>query len=104
MGRWDRHAVTKYPLTPRGASFSTEESTILEGKDNARPVGVGIGGDGRLFVTSLYLPGNVASPYCYSDLIVLTATGDPKAARFEPYDPIKGSAERPWAELASLSW
>ncbi|MGE5195561.1 MAG: LamG-like jellyroll fold domain-containing protein [Deltaproteobacteria bacterium] len=104
MARWDRHAVTKYALAPRGASFSAEEATVVEGRNNARPVGVGIGGDGRLFVTSLYLAGNVASPYCYSDLIVLTAAGSAQVPRFEPYDPVKVSAERLWSELAGPSW
>jgi len=104
MARWDRHAVTAYPLTPRGATFSTEEATVVEGQNNARPVGLGVGGDGTLFVTSLYLPGNVASPYCYSDLILLTAAEDSQVARFEPYDPVQVSPERLWSELASPSW
>ena len=104
MARWDRHAVTMYPLTPRGSSFTTEETTVVEGQNNARPVGVGVGGDGRLFVTSLYLPGNVAAPYCFSDLIVLTAIDNSQVAGFESYDPVLVSAERLWSELASSSW
>jgi putative heme-binding domain-containing protein len=67
-------------------------------------VGVGIGGDGRLYVTSLYLAGNVASPYCHSDLIVLTSARSGQGAGFEPYDPVKVSPERLWSELAGPSW
>src|SRR5262249_39767021 len=98
LARWDGRAVTKYTLAPRGASFSAEEALVVEGKENARPVGVGIGGDGRLYVTSLYLPGNVASPYCYSDLIVLKSARASQDAGFEPYDPVKVAPQPLWSE------
>jgi putative heme-binding domain-containing protein len=104
MARWDRHSVTMYPLVPRGASFTTEEATVIEGRNNARPVGLGVGGDGRLFVTSLYLAGNVASPYCFSDLIALTAADEADNGHFEPYDPVHVPDARLWAELAGPSW
>ncbi|MBI3862692.1 MAG: c-type cytochrome [Planctomycetia bacterium] len=104
MARWDRHAVTAYPLIPRGASFSTTEETIVEGQNNARPVGLGVGHDGRLFVTSLFLAGNVASPYCYSDLIVVEPIDKKAAAADSTYDPVAVPAERLWAELESTSW
>src|SRR5262245_4348765 len=51
MARWDRRAVTKYAVAPRGASFSGEETMVVEGKNNARPVGMGIGPDRGLYVT-----------------------------------------------------
>src|SRR5262249_45705030 len=104
MARWDRHSVTMYPLAPRGASFTTEEATVIEGQNNARPVGLGVGGDGRLFVTSLYLAGNVASPYCLSDLISLTAADDANNGNFEVYDPVHVPDARLWTELACPSW
>ncbi|HTI49892.1 MAG TPA: hypothetical protein VL475_03035, partial [Planctomycetaceae bacterium] len=104
MARWDRHAVTAYPLTPRGASFSTIETTILTGQNNARPVGIGAGHDGRLFVTSLYLPGNVASPYCYSDLVVVEPAERQSANVPATYDPVAATPEKLWSELEHRSW
>lgn len=74
MCRWDRHAVTAYKPVPRGVSFRAAEETILEGDDNCRPVGIAAGKDGRLFVTSLYMTGNVAIPDCFSDLVMVTRT------------------------------
>ena len=104
MARWDRHAVTAYPLVPRGASFKTDEATVVEGQNDARPVGLGVGPDGRLFVTSLFLAGNVASPYCYSDLVVLEPAADQPATAFSLYDPVSVPAERLWAELENPAW
>ncbi len=104
MARWDRHAVTMYPLMPHGASFTTEESIVVEGQNNARPVGMGVGGDGRVFVTSLYLPGNVAAPYCFSDLISLTAASLPREAYFNRYNPLHVPGDQLWSELTSRSW
>ena len=104
MARWDRHAVTAYPLLPRGASFETYESKVVEGQNNARPVGLGVGHDGRLFVTSLYLAGNVASPYCYSDLIVVESAADEAAQSVSTYNPVSLPDAGLWAELESPSW
>lgn len=71
MCRWDRHAVTAYRPQPRGASFTAIEETVLTGDDNCRPVGVAVGRGGELFVTCLYMTGNMAAPYCTSDLVVV---------------------------------
>jgi putative heme-binding domain-containing protein len=104
MARWDRRAVTAYQPIPRGASFKTEELTVVEGRNDARPVGLAVGPGGRLFVTSLFLAGNVASPYCHSDLAVLEPAAIRSAELVSPYDPVRAPAERLWAELDGPSW
>jgi putative heme-binding domain-containing protein len=103
MCRWDRMAVNRYLPRPRGASFETEEQPFLQGEDNARPVGVAVGRGGRVFVTSLYLGGNVVSPYCPSDLVLVTRADDPAGHPFQPYDVATVPAERLWADLSSPS-
>lgn len=72
--RWDRHAVTGYKMAKRGISFEAKEETILQGDDNCRPVGIAVGPGGELFVTALYMTGNMAAPYCVSDLVMVTHT------------------------------
>jgi putative heme-binding domain-containing protein len=104
LARWDRFAVTTYPLIPRGASFSTRESVFLTGQNNARPVGIGAGHDGRLFVTSLYLPGNVASPYCYSDLIAVEPAQRQSTTTPATFNPVTATADQLWSELENPSW
>jgi putative heme-binding domain-containing protein len=99
--RWDRMAVTRCPLQRRGASFKTEEHDFLIGDNNARPVGITVGRDGRVFVTALYLGGNVVSPYCPSDLVMITRSDDAPTHPFKPYDVTSISAERLWDEVGS---
>jgi putative heme-binding domain-containing protein len=99
MCRWDRMAVNRYPLQPRGASFQTEEQAFLQGREQARPVGVAVGRGGRVFVTCLYLAGNVVSPHCVSDLVMITRSDDPAAHPFQPFDVVSASAEQLWKEL-----
>lgn len=103
MCRWDRMGVMRYPLRPRGASFEAEELPLLQGDSNARPVGVTVGGDGRLFVTALYLAGNVVSPYCYSDLVLVTRSGEGERQTSHPYDVVALTEDQLWTELSSTS-
>jgi putative heme-binding domain-containing protein len=102
--RWDRSAVTSYSLKPQGASFAVEESTLLAGANNARPVGIAVGRDGRLFVTSLYMTGNMASPYCASDLVMVTRADDAANHPFEARDLATAPADRLWQDLSDISW
>ena len=104
MCRWDRMSVNRYPTKPHGASFSAEELPFLEGEQQIRPVGVAVGRGGRVFVTSLYLGGNVVSPYCASDLVMITRADDSQQHPFEAYDIATIDAERLWADLSSRSW
>ncbi|HVX15500.1 MAG TPA: TIM barrel protein [Pirellulales bacterium] len=103
MARWDQLAVNRYPLAPRGASFSSREMPFLQGADFARPVGAAIASDGRLFITSLYLGGNVWSPHCFSDLIVAHNTETPDN-RPLPEGVTEASPEVLWAELSDSRW
>ena len=104
MDRWERFAVNRYPLLSRGSTYSTEELPFLNASSQARPVGVTVGRGGRVFVTALYLSGNVWSPHCYSDLLMVTRADDPAEYPFESYDVVTLSADQLWAELSSLSW
>ncbi|HET6880265.1 MAG TPA: TIM barrel protein [Pirellulales bacterium] len=104
MARWDQMAVNHYPLAPRGASFrATREDRFMMGSDFARPVGAAVGPDGRFFFTTLYLGGNVGSPHCFSDLLVMTNVADTDHA-WQPCELSRVSAERLWQELSHRSW
>jgi putative heme-binding domain-containing protein len=103
MARWDQMAVNRYPLAARGASFSTRETPFAQARDFARPVGAAVGPDGCIFVTSLYLGGNVWSPHCYSDLVVLTPSGE-QLGEWQPYVAATASAEKLWQELSHSLW
>ena len=46
VARWGTRSITRYPLERRGASFSADEHTLLEGFDTTRPVGVAVGRGG----------------------------------------------------------
>ncbi|MCE9606560.1 MAG: TIM barrel protein [Planctomycetia bacterium] len=76
QARWDRHSVTGYKLEPRSTTLTAKEETILQGDDNCRPVGLAVGAGGELFVTALYMSGNMAAPYCASDLVIVTRIDD----------------------------
>jgi putative heme-binding domain-containing protein len=71
MCRWDRHNVSAYRLEPHGSTFSAVEEPIIVGEENGRPVGIAADAEGRLYVTALYMTGNMAAPDCVSDLVVI---------------------------------
>jgi putative heme-binding domain-containing protein len=104
VARWGIRAVTRYPLEHRGASFKATEHVLLSGRDQARPVGVAVGRDGRIFVTVAYMAHNDASPVYKSDLVMITRADDPPAHPFRPYDITAATPEKLWAELADPSW
>lgn len=104
MCRWDQMAAVRYPLSQRGASFATEEHAFLKGDNQARPVGIAVGRGGRVFVTSLYLGGNVVSPHCVSDLVMITRSDDSPEHSFEPYDIATVDADKLWSDLSRPSW
>jgi putative heme-binding domain-containing protein len=85
--RWDRFAVTRYALKPNGATFTAEEHVFAQGANNCRPTGVAVDTNGRIFVTSHYLAGNVQVPHCVSDLTMIAPAGlkwEPKDERNPP--------------------
>jgi len=102
--RWGRATVTSYRLTHRGSTFDAAESVLLKGSHNARPTGICVGRGGRLFVTCLYLPGNVASPHCPSDLVMITRADDVPAHRFAAVDVVRASDAQLWDQLSHDSW
>jgi putative heme-binding domain-containing protein len=75
--RWDRMGVTRFPLKRQGATYRAEELPFLVGDSNARPTGIAVDHTGRLFVTCHYLAGNVVSPHCVSDLVMITRDSPP---------------------------
>jgi putative heme-binding domain-containing protein len=108
MCRWGSAIVGSYPLVPRGASFSTNEQVFLSGSENARPVGITVDPQGRMFVSSLYMAGNAASPHCASD-VVMIVPGEPGALPTGvPQPPGKDTSELTdaelWQQLAAGSW
>lgn len=101
--RWCRRTVSNFPLERKGSSFTAEESTLLEGKDQARPVGICVGRGGRVFVTVCYMAQNEGSPTYRSDLAVITRKDDPETMPFDGYEAPKATVDKLWSELASPS-
>jgi putative heme-binding domain-containing protein len=75
VARWGIRALMRYPISPRGASFSATEIPLLVGKNQARPVGVTVDSDGRVYVAIAYMAHNDGSPIYASDLVRLTFDG-----------------------------
>ena len=98
--RWDRYAVTLYTLRSKGASFAAEEQVFAQGSHQCRPTGIAVDAAGRVFVTSLYLSGNIVTPHCPSDLVVLVPAG----SRTTPRDETRASADDLWTILEGPSW
>ena len=104
VARWGYRAVTRYPLVHRGASFKTEESGVLNGRNAARPVGVAVGRGGRIFATVAYMAHNDSSPTYRSDLVMITRADDSPAHPFEPYEGTTASPQKLFGELSDPSW
>ena len=102
--RWCRRTVSRFPLERKGSSFTAEESVLLEGKDQARPVGICVGRGGRVFVTVCYMAQNEGSPTYRSDLAVITRKDDPETMPFDGYEAPTATAEKLWSELEQPSW
>lgn len=92
VARWGRRQVTYFPLEAKGRTFTAKEHVLLEGRDQARPVGVCVGRGGRVFVTLCYMAQNEGSPTYRSDLAVVTRRDDPERMPFEPFDITKLTA------------
>ncbi|MDP6443425.1 MAG: galactose-1-epimerase [Pirellulaceae bacterium] len=103
VARWGTRSINRYPLKKRGASFSAEELTLLEGFDTTRPVGVAVGRGGRIFATLAYMAHNEGSPTYASDLVVITRADDPDSLPFQPVDLTAASVETLAVEFSSPS-
>lgn len=104
VARWGNRTLSRYPLRNTGASFKTEEFVVLEGKGQARPVGVCVGRGGRVFVTIAYMAQNDTSPIYKSDLVMITPAADPDTHSFNGYDVTNASAARLNEEIDDTSW
>lgn len=104
VARWCIRSVTRYPLEQRGASFRASEYHVLDGRDLARPVGLGVGCGGRIFVTIAYMAQNEASPVYRSDLVMLTRANAGPAQAFDPFDVAKAPDDKLYAQLSSPDW
>ena len=94
VARWCRRQITRFPLEAKGSTFTAKEHVLLEGNDQARPVGVCVGRGGRVFVTICYMAQNEGSPTYRSDLAVITRKDDPNTMPFDGFDATKAKAER----------
>ena len=99
VARWCRRQITRFPLEAKGDTWDTREFTakehvLLEGSDQARPVGVCVGRGGRVFVTMCYMAQNEGSPTYRSDLAVITRKDDPDTMPFDGYDATKAEVSR----------
>ncbi len=104
VARWCTRAVTRYPLTPAGATFHCEEKPLIVGKDLARPVGVTVGRGGRIFVTVSFMANNEGSPIYRSEVAMLTKKDDPPTHPFEAFDVLKATNDQLQSRLANESW
>ncbi|MBC7821666.1 MAG: c-type cytochrome, partial [Planctomycetaceae bacterium] len=104
VARWCRRQVTRYPLEAKGSTFTAKEHVLLEGSDQARPVGVCVGRGGRVFVTICYMTQNEGSPVYRSDLVVITRKDDPDTMPFDGYDITTCDPDRLQKAIESRSW
>ncbi len=91
--RWCRRQVSCFPLQAKGKTFIAKEHVLLEGRDQARPVGICVGRGGRVFLTICYMAQNEGSPTYRSDLAVITRKDDPETMPFVGEDLSHASLE-----------
>jgi putative heme-binding domain-containing protein len=104
VARWGIRALMRYPISPRGASFSATEIPLLVGKNQARPVGVSVDTAGRIYVAIAYMAHNDGSPIYASDLVRLTFD-PPRSSKQPARDEIaERSTSALYENLSNLSW
>ncbi|MDH3583255.1 MAG: sulfatase-like hydrolase/transferase [Phycisphaerae bacterium] len=102
VARWGSRELGQFPLTARGSTFDSKQTTLIAGRGEARPVAVFTGNDGRLFVSVCYMQRNEASPVKRTDLAMLS---NPKVSfKTNAYDPASASVGRLLDEIESDSW
>src|SRR5439155_9532672 len=69
-----------------------------------RPVGVAVGRGGRIFVSSLVMAGNEASPVSRSEIIMITRAADAPDAPFPAFEETTAPTEKLFVELEDVSW
>jgi len=104
VARWGVRAVMRYPISPRGASFSATELPLLVGKNQARPVGVTVDPDGAIYVTIAYMAHNDGSPIYASDLVRLTFASSQTRRPSEYFELAEREVSSLYADLSHASW
>jgi putative heme-binding domain-containing protein len=105
VARWGIRTVTRYALRREGATIkSDEEKTLLAGRDLARPLGVCVGPQGRVFVTICYMAHNDGSPVYRSDVVMVTRADARAGADNKLYDAPAATEDLLWSELSTDSW
>ncbi len=101
---WGRGVVARYPLRAAGAGFKADELPFLICTNKVRPVGIAVGRGGRIFVATLRMAANEASPVARSDIVMITRADDSPSAPFEAYAETKADETKLVSELANPSW
>lgn len=104
VAEWGKGVLFRYPLVKSGATFKADQAPLLSGTNNMRPVGVAVGRGGRIFVSSLMMPGNEASPICRSEIVMITRADDKPDAPVPAYDETSASDKKLFGELGTDSW
>lgn len=104
VARWCRRQVTYFPLEAKGSSFTAKEHVLLEGREQARPVGVCVGRGGRVFVTICYMAQNEGSPTYRSDLAVITRKDDSDGMPFLPLNLVTAKSDTLIPLVHNKSW
>ncbi len=104
VAEWGKAMLLRYPLRADGASFKADECQFLAGKNKARPVGVTVGRGGRIFVTTLYMAANEASPVVKSDLVMITLADDAPNAPFDAWNETTATDTQLVAASQNASW
>jgi len=104
VAEWSKSALYRYPLNPSGAGFKAAQVPFLSCVNNMRPVGVAVGRGGRIFVSSLVMAGNEASPVSRSEIVMITRADDAPNAPFAAFEETTAPEEKLFAELESASW
>jgi len=100
---WGKGVLLRYPLSASGASFRAVQTQLLSCVNNLRPVGVAVGRGGRIFVSSLVMAGNEASPVSRSEIIMITRADDAPNAPFPAFEETTVPNEKLFAELEEAS-
>src|SRR5436190_4101375 len=104
VAEWGKGVLSRYPLNPSGAGFKAAQVPFLSCVNNMRPVGVAVGRGGRIFVSSLVMAGNEASPVSRSEIIMITRADDAPTAPFPAFEETTAPNEKLFAELENESW
>lgn len=104
IAQWGHRSIDAARIEPRGASYAVTEQPLLIGEGRARPVGVAVGPDGRVFATIAYMAQNEGSPVYPSELVVIAPAEADKGTAGVAYEPPDANAEKLWSELSTSSW